>query len=197
MPDNIICALAMEDLNKGAACGNNMSGTKNIYFALKDDVTTFPELPTTRDSFDDFAVLEGSFVMAAGKRFYHLYCSRDLGELKYTTQGTFGGKSLKANLEIYHPGFKSKLLGFIASLMNSELAILVRLNNGDIHVLGDADRGAEMGENTEATSGKAVSDNNGATINFVYDTPTAQIYTGGIDSIITPPINLGDDPDDE
>ena len=24
-------------------------------------------------------------------RFYHIYCSRDMGELKYTTQGTFSG----------------------------------------------------------------------------------------------------------
>ena len=51
-------------------------------------------------------------------------------------------------------------------------------------MLGDADRGAEIGENVEATSGKAVTDNNGATFNFVYDTPTAQIYTGDMDSLI-------------
>ena len=108
-----------------------------------------------------------------------------MGELKYTTQGTFGGKSLKANLEIDHPGFKPKLLGFIASVMNSETIILTRLNNGDVHMLGDADRGAEIGENVEATSGKAVTDNNGATLAFVYDTPTAQIYTGDIDSLIS------------
>ena len=107
-----------------------------------------------------------------------------MGELKYTTQGTFGGKSMKANLEIFHPGFKPKLLGFIASVMNSETIILARLNNGDVHMLGDNDRGAEIGDSVEATSGKAVSDNNGATIAFVYDTPTAQIYTGNMDSLI-------------
>lgn len=76
-----------------------------------------------------------------------------MGELKYTTQGTFGGKSMKANLEIFHPGFKPKLLGFIASVMNSETIILARLNNG-------------------------------ATLNFVYDTPTAQIYTGEMNTLI-------------
>ncbi|MBR3578563.1 MAG: hypothetical protein IKN98_07260 [Bacteroidales bacterium] len=113
-----------------------------------------------------------------------IYCSRDMGELKYTTQGTFGGKSMKANLEIFHPGFKPKLLGFIASVMNSETILLARLNNGDVHMLGDADRGAEIGDSVEATSGKAVTDNNGATIAFVYDTPTAQIYTGEMDSLI-------------
>ena len=44
--------------------------------------------------------------------------------------------------------------------MDSEVIILARLNNGDIHMLGDADRGAEIGENVEASSGKAVTDNN-------------------------------------
>ena len=190
MPEEVICALELEDLNKGANCGNNMSGVKNVYISLKDNVASLPKLPSNRTSYEDFALLEGNIVMVNGERFYHIYCSRDMGELKYTTQGTFGGKSMKANLEIYHPGFKPKLLGFIASVMNSETIILARLNNGDVHMLGDADRGAEIGDSVEATSGKAVTDNNGATIAFVYDTPTAQIYTGEMDSLIGQSTNL-------
>ena len=76
--------------------------------------------------------------------------------------------------------------------MNSEVIILARLNNGDIHMLGDADRGAEIGENVEASSGKAVTDNNGAPLSFVYDTPTAQVYTGVMDSLIGQSTNLDD-----
>ncbi len=100
---------------------------------------------------------------------------------------------MKDNLEIYHPGFKPKLLGFIASVMNSETVILARLNNGNVHMLGDADRGAKIGDNVEASSGKAVTDNNGATLSFVYDTPTAQIYTGDMDSLIGQSTNLDED----
>ena len=77
--------------------------------------------------------------------------------------------------------------------MNSEVIILARLNNGDIHMLGDADRGAEIGDNVEASSGKAVTDNNGAT-SFVYDTPTAQVYTGEMDSLIGQSTNINDEP---
>ena len=118
------------------------------------------------------------------KRFYHIYCSRDLGELKYTLQGPTGARSMKATLEIYHPGFKPKLLGMVSSTMNSELIILVRLNNGDIHLLGDKNRGVEYGDNPELSSGKAVTDNNGGTLNFVFDTPTAQIYVeNNVDAI--------------
>ena len=197
MPEEVICALELEDLNKGANCGNNMSGVKNVYISLKDDVASLPKLPSNRNSYEDFAVLEGNITMVNGKRFYHIYCSRDMGELKYTTQGTFGGKSMKANLEIFHPGFKPKLLGFIASVMNSETIILARLNNGDVHMLGDNDRGAEIGDSVEATSGKAVTDNNGATLNFVYDTPTAQISTGEMDTLTGQSTDLGNEEDDD
>ena len=183
MPEELICSLEMEDLNMHSTCGNNMSGVKNVYITFKEDVTTFPKLPSVRESYEDFAVLEGDIEMVDGKRFYHIYCSRDLGELKYTLQGPTGARSLKATLEIYHPGFKAKLLGFVASTMNSELLILARLNNGDVHLLGDKNRGVEYGDNAELSSGKTVTDNNGGTLNFVYDTPTAQIYTGNIDAV--------------
>ena len=59
-------------------------------------------------------------------------------------------------------------------------------------MLGDADRGAEIGENVEASSGKAVTDNNGATVSFVYDTTTAQVYTCVMDSLDGKSSNLGD-----
>ncbi|MDL2308345.1 hypothetical protein LJC68_08975 [Bacteroidales bacterium OttesenSCG-928-B11] len=181
--NNIICSLEMEDLNKGVNCGNNMSGVKSVYVALKDDVASIPSLPNLRNHFEDFAVLQGDIAMIGDKRFYHIYCNRDMGELKYATQGTFGGKSFRANLEIFHAGFKAKLLGFTAAVMNSELLILCKLNNGETHLLGDKDRGCEFGDSVELSSGKAITDNNGGTFNFVYDTPTAQIYTGTIDSI--------------
>jgi hypothetical protein len=174
----LICSLEMEDLNMAASCANNMSGVKNVYIAFKQDVATFPQLPLTRTQYEDFAVLEGDIAMKDDKRFYHIYCSRDLGELKYVLQGPTGARSMKATLEIYHPGFKSKLLGLVSSTMNSELVILARLNNGDVHLLGDKNRGVEYGDNAELSSGKAVTDNNGGTLNFVFDTPTAQIYTG-------------------
>jgi hypothetical protein len=179
----LICALEMEDLNIHSSCGNNMSGVKNVYIALKEDVATLPKLPNVRESYEDFAVLEGTITMKPNKRFYHIYCSRDLGELKYTLQGQTGSRSLKGTLEVYHPGFKAKLLGLVASTMNSELLILARLNNGDVHLLGDKDRGVEYGDSAELSSGKTVTDNNGGTLNFVYDTPAAQIYFGDLDAI--------------
>ena len=76
--------------------------------------------------------------------------------------------------------------------MNSELVILARLNNGDVHLLGDKNRGVEYGDNAELSSGKAATDNNGGTLNFVYDTPTVQIYTGNnLDTITGVSVGAG------
>jgi hypothetical protein len=190
--EDLICSLELQDLNMSAGCANNMSGVKNVYLAFKDDVASFPKLPNVRAAYEDYAILEGLLTMKGTKRFYHIYCSRDLGELKYTLQGPTGARSLKATLEIYHPGFKSKLLGLVSSTMNSELVILARLNNGDVHLLGDKNRGVEYGDNAELSSGKAVTDNNGGTLNFVYDTPTVQIYTGNnLDTITGVSVGAG------
>ena len=190
----IICSLEMQHLQKAGECSNNSSGVKTLYFALRKDVAILPTLPNTRNSFEDFALLsEGgvtagskahSIEMKPNKYFFQFYTGKDLAELKYSTQGVPGGKSMSATLEVTHPGLKKHILGFVASTMNSEFILLVKLNNGDIHMLGDKERGAEFGDSVEATSGKTISDQNGVTINFTYDTPTAQIYIGDIDTLL-------------
>ena len=65
---DLICSLELEDLNMAANCGNNMSGVKNIYIALKSDVATFPKLPNVREHYNDFAILEGNITMKASKK---------------------------------------------------------------------------------------------------------------------------------
>ena len=83
----------------------------------------------------------------------------------------YGAAKIRRNSEFVELPFGFKISVFLHHKNNSEVIILARLNNGDIHMLGDADRGAEIGENVEASSGKAVTDNNGAIVSFVYDTP--------------------------
>ncbi len=190
MPETTItCNLSLEELSKsGDLCANNASGVKAIYMAMHTDVATFPTLPLARTEFADFAELEGSIVMVAGKLFKKIYVSKDMGELKYKPQGKTGSRSFRASLSIFHPGLKAKLLGMVASMMNSEFFIVVLLENGDVHVLGDKYRGAEFSEDTELTSGKEITSENGGNLGFIYDTPTAQIYKGDLDALTTAPV---------
>ena len=117
-----------------------------------------------------------------GKGFAGIYCADDMGELKYATQGTINGcKSLKATLDIYHPGFKRVALGALAYFNNQEAVIVVKLNNGEIHLLGDLDRGAKLQDGMESTSGKASEDDNGVNFIWEYNCPAPRIFTEGWD----------------
>lgn len=178
------CTLTIESLANAEFCQNNMSGVKTLYFCPKKDVTAINAvLASSKASFADYveigsSAMEGkAFTCATNKGFAKIYSSKDLGELKYTVQGSgVGSRSLKAHLEIFHPGFKKKILGFLGTMINQEMIIIPVLNNGEVHLMGDLERGAEIADGVEATSGKAVTDLNGATLQFEWDTPMPQIF---------------------
>lgn len=178
------CTLSIESLANTEFCQNNMSGVKTIYFIPKSDVTAINAvLTTTKTRFTDYVqigstAMEGkAFTVATGKGFAKIYCVKDLGEIKYAVQGaSVGSRSLKATLEVFHPGMKRKLLGFLGTMINQELIIVAVQNNGEIHLMGDLERGAEIADGVEATSGKAVTDQNGATLQFEWDTPMPQVF---------------------
>jgi hypothetical protein len=158
-----------------------------MYLIPKRDVTAINAvLAASKTTFTDYVEIgstsmEGkAFTAATGKGFMKLYCTKDLGELKYAVQGAgVGSRSMKATLEVFHPNFKRKILGFLGTMINQEMIIVVVLNNGDKHLLGDLERGAQIADGVEATSGKAVTDQNGATLQFEWDTPMPQIFYEG------------------
>ena len=164
-----------------------MSGVKALYFIPKDDVVTINAKPSEMITNFDEAVVVGSSAMegkaieaSVNKGFAKIFIGRDLGELKYIPQGSMlGNRSFKATLEIFKPVFETKMLGFLATMINQELILVVLLNNGEYHLIGDIDRGAIISEGVEATSGKAPADNNGATIPFEWDAPRPQIFYEG------------------
>ena len=183
------CSVSIENIAESESCGNNMSGVNTLYFARKKDITAFnANRPATIATYADRVTIGSStsttkaFTMPTGKGFAKMYCADDLGELKYTLQGAVGSRSMKAELEVFHPSFKKQILGFLGSHLNEELVVVCLLNNGEYHMLGDAKRGAKIADNAEATSGKAVSDANGATLHFEWNTPAPQIFYDGWDA---------------
>ncbi|MBQ9418731.1 MAG: hypothetical protein IJU19_09160 [Bacteroidales bacterium] len=181
------CNLTIESLANEDFCQNKMSGVKLMYFIPQTDVTAInATLANVKTNFVDYveigsATMEGqAFTVASGKGFAKLYCTKDLGELKYAVQGAgVGSRSFKATLEVFHPSFKKKILGFLGTMINQEMIVVVVLNNGEIHLLGDLYRGAQVADGVEATSGKAVTDQNGLTLNIEWDTPMPQIFYEG------------------
>lgn len=183
---DITCSVSLENLTKDKdLCANNMSGVKAIYVAFKNDIATFPSLPSTRTTLENLVQLVGDITMKAGKRFFAIETKKNSAELIWKTQGESGNRSFNGNLELIHPSIKSKVLGFLAATSNQELVVLAKLKNGEVHMLGDEDNGAELVDENTATSGKAPTDANGATINISYDAPAPQLYIGDIEGLLS------------
>ena len=185
------CTLTMESLSSPAWCESNLSGVKSLYLVPKDNVTavnaTKAASMTTFDTFVEIGASlgESQAVVTAtgtGKGFMKLYTKKGMGELKYTMQGSgTGNHSLKATLEVFHPAAKKKIIGFLATMMNQELIVVAGLNNGEFHLLGDLDRGATLADGVELTSGKAVTDDSGLTLQIEWDCFLPQIFADGWD----------------
>lgn len=184
------CNITLQGLNQLDACGNNLSGVRAIWVANKNDVAAINAvLAATVTDLANMVTLDTSGLTnkhaiecVEGKGFVSVYCADDMGELKYATQGTITGcKSLKATLDIYHPGFKRVALGALAYFNNQEAVIVAKLNNGEIHLLGDMDRGAKLQDGMEGTSGKASEDDNGVNFIWEYNCPAPRIFDDGWD----------------
>ncbi len=182
------CNMSVANIPESDSCGNNMSGVNTLYFIPKSDITSInAQRPATITTYAERVVIgsstmEGKAVTCpTGKGFGKMYCADDLGELVYTPQGQKGSRSFKAELEIFHPAFKKEILGFAATHNNQELILVCVLNNGEIHLLGDKRRGVTLADSTRLTSGKAVTDANGAECHFEWNTPAPQIFWDGFD----------------
>ncbi len=180
------CSIAVQNIAESDTCGNNQSGVTGIYFIPKSDVTGINAVrPSTITTYAERVVIgsstmEGKAVTCpTGKGFAKMFCEDDLGELVYTPQGQHGSRSFKAELEVFHPGFKAEILGFVSVHNNQELIIVAEMNNGEFHLLGNMRRGVRLADSTKATSGKAVTDPNGAECHFEWNCDAPQVFYDG------------------
>lgn len=180
------CNINVQNIAESDACGNNQSGVRGIYFIPKSDVEAInakrPAIITTYAErvIIGSATMEGLAVKCpTGKGFGKMFCADDLGELVYTPQGQHGSRSFKAELEIFHPAFKAEILGFVAVHNNQELIIVAELNNDQFHLLGSMRRGVHLADSTKATTGKGVTDANGAECHFEWNTDAPQVFYDG------------------
>ena len=180
------CDFEIETIDQPEGCENNMSGVYRLLFIPRRHVESINAQPsaqaatyTEHTTIGSPAMVSKAITVKAGKEFGELYCAEELGELKYTIQGQRGFGSLLATLDVYHPGFRKKILGFLGTGMNDEFIILAMMMNNEWHLLGNTRRGARMNDSTYATSGKAVSDPNGAQIIFEWTCRMPQIFFQG------------------
>lgn len=153
-----------------------------ILYAFDEDIDSYPaaltadtETALTFDALGSIPVAD-PFVMKAGKYFHKIYCTLEMGEVKFGMVGVRDSKSFENTVEISFPGNEAEMLGFIAAAANRRMAVIVPEQNGKSRVIGHPNFPAQL-DTAEGTSGKAVADGRATviTIKAAAGTP-APIY---------------------
>jgi hypothetical protein len=174
------------DIDKNLPNGENMGGlTQTIIFGLWSDVAQWPTAPVAPADVEAYAAWTGDVVMKAGKRAFSFYSTDDTAEMQVNMVGEKDGKSFEVIVNVFNPGLKKKLLGFIAVAKNENLFLIVKDNEGQYYLIGDADRAAVMNAGEGIGTGKATADRKGAGLQFIYKCNVLRVYSGDVTGILT------------
>ena len=180
------CSLNISDLTTPEFCERVTSGVRRLLYVPIEAINAV--IASQPESFAEYVVVgspameQKAVTLKSGCEFAEIYASHNQCEIKYTVQGTAtGNRSFHVVVEVHHPGFRRKLLAFLAIAANMEFVLLAQKESGEWHLVGDMERGATLADGTEATSGKASTDANGAVLQFEYDCPMPRIMFDGWD----------------
>lgn len=170
------------DITKDLTQGENMGGiAMHVFFGLHADVLTWPTKPTNAATLEAFGKLTGDVEMKAGKCLFEMYVTDDAGEFKIEPVGELDGKSYVMHLTIFNPGLKAKLLGFLNAIKNENLVFIVPDNNGQMFLMGDAQRAAiYAGAPDSAGTGKETSARRGMSMEFIFKCNNVYEYLGAV-----------------
>lgn len=149
--------------------GDNMGGTATkFYYALAEDVETWPALPDWGTAVDisDLMVLTGTLTMKTGKNFFTGYMTLDTGQVSSNDQGEVDGVSQKHAFKLFHPRMSDKLNGFIRATNNKPMVFVVPDGNGQNLMIGSEKFPALKDPSGEAGTGEGAGGRSGATLNF-------------------------------
>lgn len=164
--------------------GGQLSGiAQYVYVIDKDDILTWPLLPTTKTSPEDTVNLVGDFVLKPGKYWRLFYSSQQQGEMNTEPSGNIDQKYLNTTGAFKYPKNNATSLGLANILLNRNVVIIVKefdcSGNGVCRIVGSDLLPAKI--NPTINSGKAYSDEKGVTFNFeATSCSVPPIYTGVI-----------------
>lgn len=183
---NSMAVLAYVGLTGRNGVEDNIGGTtKQFWFAPKSYFTTISKTKDLSDgtaTLSELSEISDDHVFAVGKGFHKNYCTRDMGEVKYTGAGERDGRSIPGKATFFIPGLSINNLGILRMLKNDELIILAEAADGKILQLGSERFPAEV-RISEGGTAKNESGVRGFMIEVDFFESGPQMYTGVIDEI--------------
>lgn len=165
----------------------NTPGTGGeFYYAPIDDFVTIPEPLDSENAttLADMGSIDDDFVFKSGKNWKKMYCTQEMGEVRFEQIGPRDAKGFNNFVEGKYPGEDATWLGFLHLAANSRFIFLVPQLTGVNRVIGNKLYPAQF-ETVTGTSGKAISDDKGTT--FVLKSSAcypAPVYNGTV--LLTP-----------
>jgi len=116
---------------------SNMGGTLNrAYFIPLDGFSSFPALPVSPATAEEFHTLEGELVLETDCNVIELYTTYKTGTLKSDTEGEIDGKYFKLTPEFFHPGSKAEIINFSSYCINTPGILFLPESEGVYMVVG-------------------------------------------------------------
>ncbi len=167
----------ISNINRSPGGDNKAGISKVMYFALAEDVQTWPSLPSTATTYEHLVSYESDFVMKTGKQFWEFNATVERSSLNFESAGERGSKSAVNLLEIVRASIDDTILGFLESHKNDEMVWIVEDLDDNFRVLGTKQLPA-MIEEFGGNSGATVSDDKHAKVTVRASGDIARVYTG-------------------
>lgn len=154
-----------------------------LYFIPKAWIVRFPKLrPVSGDMVSTFSILDGSFILAADKKWMYIDVIDNKGKLECESQGDKPSRTFLNKISVIHPETDELAASFCRQANSDDFVYLVQVRNGKFRVLGN--EMFETDTKPKQDSGEGVSGDFGTTIEIeVTDECPAPFYYGTIETV--------------
>ena len=161
-----------------------LPGLRNrLYFIPKAWIVSWPTLrPVAGDMVSTFYIYDGSFTLAADKKWMYIDIIDNKGKLESESQGDKPSRTFLNKLSVVHPETDELASSFCRQANSDDFVYLVQRRNGKFRVLGNPM--FETDTKPKQDSGEGVSGDFGTTIEIeVTDECPAPYYFGTIETV--------------
>ena len=161
-----------------------LPGLRNrLYFIPKAWIVSWPTLrPVAGDMVSTFSIYDGSFTLAADKKWMYIDIIDNKGKLESESQGDKPSRTFLNKLSVVHPETDELASSFCRQANSDDFVYLVQRRNGKFRVLGN--QMFETDTKPKQDSGEGVSGDFGTTIEIeVTDECPAPYYFGTIETV--------------
>lgn len=189
-------ALPIADLEEPSAGSCGVSGVSTIAYVVPlEDIDTLATLKSIRSEIEDYAVLQGSHTLKAGRFFMEMTTEEELSSMVANSEGQKSSRFFRFEGQLMYPRNSRRAIGLANMLKGVKVVAIIKdLKTQEMFSIGTKDLPLRLVPS--ATTGQAYGDESGVTFTLEAAACSINIYEGAIvteTEIINNPITLAPD----